>query len=112
MNEQTASHMKEITCKELQRMREQGASHQLIDVREAYEAEACSIGGELIPLGELIDRRAEIRTDIPVILHCRSGNRAAAAIQALEARYGFTGLLNLKGGIAAWSAEVEQLECD
>lgn len=104
--------MKDITCADLKRMRENGTAHQLIDVREAYEAEACSIGGELIPLAELIDRRAEIRTDVPVILHCRSGNRAAAAIQALEARYGFHGLLNLKGGIAAWSNEVEHLNCD
>lgn len=112
MNERTATDMKEITCAELHRLREQGAVHQLIDVREPYEAESCSIGGELIPLGELIERRGEIRTDVPVILHCRSGNRAAAAILALEARYGFTGLMNLKGGIAAWSAEVEHLACD
>lgn len=104
--------MKEITCAELRRMREAGTPHQLIDVREAYEAEACTIGGTLIPLGELIERRAEIRTDVPVVLHCRSGNRAAAAIQALEARYGFHGLMNLKGGVAAWSAEVEELTCD
>lgn len=104
--------MKEITCAELKRLRESGAPHQLIDVREPYEAEACSIGGTLIPMGEIIERLGEIRRDVPVILHCRSGNRSAAVIQALESRYGFSGLLSLQGGIAAWSAEMERLNCD
>lgn len=104
--------MTEITCAELRRLRERGEPHQLIDVREPYEAEACSIGGTLIPMGEIVGRRAEIRRDVPVILHCKSGNRAAAVIAALEARYGFSGLRNLKGGIQAWSAEVEALTCD
>lgn len=104
--------MTEISCAELKRLRASGTAHQLIDVREPYEAEACSIGGTLIPLGEVIDRIAEIRRDVPVILHCRSGNRSAAVIQALESRYGFSGLMSLQGGILAWSAEVEPLNCD
>ena len=105
--------MKEITATELKKLRESGAPHQLIDVREAYEAETCSIGGALIPMGEVLERRNEIRRDVPVILHCKSGNRAAAVIQTLESRYGFSGLLNLKGGITAYAAEVEPaLSCD
>ncbi|MBL7957668.1 MAG: rhodanese-like domain-containing protein [Flavobacteriales bacterium] len=104
--------MTEITCAELRKLRESGAAHQVIDVREPYEAEACSIGGVLIPMGEVIDRISEIRRDVPVILHCKSGNRSAAVIQALESRYGFSGLMSLKGGILAWSAEVEPLNCD
>ena len=104
--------MTEISCAELKRMRESGTPHQLIDVREPYEAEACSIGGKLIPLGEVIDRIAEIRRDVPVIVHCKSGNRSAAVIQALESRYGFSGLMSLQGGILAWCTEVEPLNCD
>jgi sulfur-carrier protein adenylyltransferase/sulfurtransferase len=105
--------MKEITATELKKLRESGAPHQLIDVREDYEAEVCSIGGTLIPMGEVLERRNEIRRDVPVILHCKSGNRAAAVIQTLESRYGFSGLLNLKGGITAYAAEVEPtLSCD
>ena len=104
--------MTEITCADLRKLRESGAAHQVIDVREPYEAEACSIGGVLIPMGEVIDRISEIRRDVPVILHCKSGNRSAAVIQALESRYGFSGLMSLKGGILAWSAEVEPLNCD
>ena len=105
--------MKEITATELKRLRDSGAPHQLIDVREAYEAEACSIGGTLIPMGEIVERRNEIRRDVTVIVHCKSGNRAAAVIQALESRYGFSDLVNLAGGITAYAAEVEPaLRCD
>lgn len=105
--------MKQITAPELKRLRESGAPHQLIDVREPYEAEACNIGGTLIPMGEIVERIAEIRRDVPVILHCKSGNRATAVIQALESRYGFSDLINLTGGIAAYAAEVEPaLNCD
>lgn len=104
--------MTEISCAELKKLREAGTPHQLIDVREPYEHDACTIGGTLIPLGEVVDRLSEIRRDVPVIFHCKSGNRAAAIIQALESRYGFSGLINLKGGIQAWSAEVETLNCD
>lgn len=105
--------MKEITATELKHLRESGAPYQLIDVREAYEAEACTIGGTLIPMGEIVDRRNEIRRDVPVIIHCKSGNRGAAVVQALEGRYGFSDLMNLKGGITAYAAEVEPaLHCD
>ena len=105
--------MRTITATELKRMRDSGAPHQLIDVREPYEAEACTIGGTLIPMGEIVERINEVRRDVPVILHCKSGNRAAAVIQALESRYGFSDLINLQGGISAYAAEVEPaLHCD
>lgn len=105
--------MKEITATELKRLRESGAPYQLIDVREAYEAEACTIGGTLIPMGEIVERRNEILRDVPVIFHCKSGNRGAAVVHALEGRYGFSDLMNLKGGITAYAAEVEPaLHCD
>ena len=52
--------MIEIDCSELRRMGASGAPHQLIDVREPYEAEACSIGGTLIPMGEIIERLVDL----------------------------------------------------
>ena len=57
--------MKEITPQELKAMKEGNETFQLIDVREAYEAEICSIGGTLIPMGEVISRLAEVRKDVP-----------------------------------------------
>ncbi|MCB0765898.1 MAG: rhodanese-like domain-containing protein [Flavobacteriales bacterium] len=105
--------MKEITPTELQAWREQGTEHQLIDVREPYEAELCTIGGTLIPLGEIVERIGELRKDVPVVIHCRSGGRSAAVINALSSRYGFENLVNLSGGILAFGREVDHdIQCD
>ncbi len=105
--------MNEITAPELQRMREAGDHFQLIDVREPYEAEICSMGGDLIPMGEIIERQSELRKDIPVVIHCKSGARSSAVINALAARYGFTNLVNLKGGILAYANEVDNsINCE
>lgn len=105
--------MKEVTPQELKTMKEGNETFQLIDVREPYEAEVCSIGGTLIPMGEVVSRLAEIRKDVPVVIHCRSGSRSSAVIQALTARYGYTNLMNLKGGILGYGSEVDKtLRCE
>ena len=105
--------MKEITPSELKKWKESGKDFQLIDVREPYEAERCNIGGTLIPLGEVVSRLSEIRKDVPVVMHCRSGSRSSAVIQALSTRYGYDNLINLPGGILAYGAAVApELHCD
>jgi adenylyltransferase/sulfurtransferase len=38
---------------------------------------------------------------------CRSGKRSSNAIVELQTNFGYTNLLNLKGGILAWSAEID-----
>ncbi|MCZ2249811.1 MAG: rhodanese-like domain-containing protein [Bacteroidia bacterium] len=101
------SQIKEITVQELKAMRESKQEHQLIDVREESEAEVASINGTLIPMGEVPDRINEIRKDIPVIVHCRSGARSSSVIQYLQANHNFTNLFNLKGGILAWAGEID-----
>ncbi len=105
--------MEQVTPAQLKAMRDAGKEFQLIDVREPYEAEICSIGGTLIPIGEVVQRIEEIRRDIPVVVHCRSGSRSAAVINALEDRYGFTNLIDLRGGILAYGKEVDaSINCD
>ena len=99
--------MRSITPPDLKKMKDDGMPHQLIDVREPYEVEVCAIGGENIPLGEIVQRLGRIRKDVPVVVHCRSGARSAAVISALETRYGFTNLLNLTGGIVAYAHQVD-----
>lgn len=105
--------MKEVTPLELKQMITEGASFQLIDVREPYEAEICTIGGKLIPMGEVIERLEEVRKDVPVVVHCKSGARSSAVIQALSSRYGYTNLINLKGGITAFAAQADpSIRCE
>jgi rhodanese-related sulfurtransferase len=74
----------------------------LIDVREDYEHEDFNIGGLLIPLGDIIRNADKIPKDKTVIFYCRKGIRSLIAIQKLEARFGFTNLINLEGGVENW----------
>ena len=99
--------MKEKTVSELKQMRDDGVDFQLIDVREEHEFDMCNLEGDLIPLGNLLTDIEKIRKDVPVIVHCRSGSRSAAAINELEKRFGYENLYNLKGGILAWANEID-----
>ncbi|MEO0310889.1 MAG: hypothetical protein RIQ89_546 [Bacteroidota bacterium] len=99
--------MQSITVQELKKLLESKANFQLIDVREANEYEIANLQGELIPLGEIITRAEEIKKDVQVIIHCRSGARSAAAIKALETQLGYTNLFNLTGGILAYAQEID-----
>lgn len=101
------SQVKEITVQELKKMRDEGTPHQLIDVREEHEADLASIQGLLIPMGEVMDRVDEVKKDIPVIIHCRSGARSRAIVEALQNNFEFKNLYNLKGGILAWANEID-----
>lgn len=99
--------MKEKTVSELKAMQDASETFQLIDVREPHEFDICNLGAELIPLGEIVNESDKIKRDIPVIIHCRSGARSAAAINELEKRFGFENLYNLKGGILAYAKEID-----
>lgn len=99
--------MKEVTVQQLKQMMDAGEAYQLIDVREPYEVEICTIGAKQIPMGEVLSRVDEIKTDIPVVVHCRSGARSGNIIRMLEMQNGFTNLYNLKGGILAWADEID-----
>lgn len=96
-----------IRPKELKQRLESGESVQLIDVRGEDERAFSSIGGVLIPMTEVLGRLAEIPRDKPVVVYCRSGARSERVIHALQAQHGFTNLMNLEGGILAWSDEVD-----
>lgn len=99
--------MKSITAEQLKSWRENNTPHQLIDVRELYEVETCSIGGTHIPMAEVMERHGEIRKDIPVIIHCKSGRRSEAVVYELERRYGLNNVYTLVGGIMAWIEVVD-----
>ena len=99
--------MKEITVLELKKMQDDKQDYQLIDVREPHEYDIAQMGGELIPMGEILEQSDRISKEKPVIIHCRSGARSAAIVTALENQFGFTNLYNLKGGILAWANEID-----
>ena len=100
--------MQEITATELKAKIDAGEDFQLIDVRQPEEYAFAKIeGAKLIPLGEIVRRMDEIDPNRETIVQCKAGGRSATAIQALQ-RAGFQGeLKNLRGGITAWSNEVD-----
>lgn len=99
--------MKEITALELKKKFDNKENFQLIDVRELHEHELMNIGGELIPVGSVLNEKEKISRDKDVIIYCRSGARSGAAIRELEIQFGFTNLFNLKGGILAYAKEAD-----
>jgi len=99
--------IKEITVNELVKMKEEGEDFQLIDVREPHEYDIANLEGELIPLATIPNNIDKISKDKMVILHCRSGARSAQAVQYLQTNFDFDNLYNLKGGILAYSDEID-----
>jgi len=96
----------EITPRELKSRLDRGDDLFILDVREPHEFQICNLKGHLIPLGELPRRVHELDTSREIIAHCRSGKRSAEAVDFLR-KAGFRKILNLKGGILAWSDEVD-----
>jgi len=95
--------MQHISAKQLKEEMADGNNVFLLDVREVYEHEDFNIGGTLIPLGEIINEASKIPMDTPVVVYCHRGIRSQIAIQRLESKFGFTNLINLKGGLEKWN---------
>jgi len=100
--------MQEITATELKQRLDKGDDIQIIDVREDNEVAIGRIPNSIhIRLPEVLNRMDEIDPSRETVMHCKMGGRSARAIEVLE-RSGFKGkLMNLKGGIIAWSNEVD-----
>ncbi|MGA8530439.1 MAG: rhodanese-like domain-containing protein [Acidobacteriaceae bacterium] len=76
----------------------------LIDVRAPREWSARHIqGSRNLPLSRLRDQLGEIPRDRPVVVHCAGGYRSSIAASLLQ-QNGFTGVLEMTGGLAAWDA--------
>lgn len=96
----------EITPKQLKQRLDRGDDLYILDVREPHEYQICNLNGHLIPLGDLPKRVSELDSSREIVAHCRSGKRSADAIEFLT-KAGFRKIWNLKGGILAWSDEVD-----
>ncbi len=102
----------EISVKDLKELMDHGAdAFVLIDVRNVNEYEIASIpGAVLVPLPDIeqgsgIEKVKELAKDHRLIAHCKMGGRSAKALKILQ-EAGIEGT-NVKGGITAWSQEVD-----
>jgi adenylyltransferase/sulfurtransferase len=101
-----ADEVPEITVQELEGRLRNGSRVSVLDVREPHEYEVANIGARLIPLAELPERLVELDRDEPLAVHCKSGSRSARAVKLLK-EAGFQNVYNVRGGIDAWSEEID-----
>ncbi|GHD67683.1 rhodanese-like domain-containing protein [Jeongeupia chitinilytica] len=79
----------------------------LLDVREGWEVGICSLAGIThMPMGEIPSRQLELDPDAPTVVICHHGMRSYQVAGFLE-RNGFSQLINLDGGMAAWADDVD-----
>jgi len=97
----------EIGPRELSERLESGERPMLLDVREPHEHRIARIeGAVLIPLRMLPGRLAELDRDREIVVLCHRGARSLNALEILRLA-GFARVVSLKGGIEAWSKEVD-----
>jgi len=92
---------------ELKSMLETEKGMTIVDIREPYEVEVCSIGGLHIPMGEVCNRINELKAYDRVVIMCKSGKRAEALANLLIEDYGLQNVSVLRGGIQAWIDDVD-----
>jgi adenylyltransferase/sulfurtransferase len=97
----------EISVIELAAIRGAADAHVLLDVREAWELAVARLDPCLaVPMGEVPQRTAEVPRDLPVYVLCHGGVRSGHVVEFLRGQ-GYANVRNVRGGIAAWSAEVD-----
>ncbi|MDH3197160.1 MAG: molybdopterin-synthase adenylyltransferase MoeB [Candidatus Krumholzibacteria bacterium] len=95
-----------ITVTELKRWLDAGDEVFVLDVREPHERDICHIGGALIPMRQIPARASELDSARDIVVYCRTGARSGQVVEFLR-RAGFSRVWNLRGGIHAWSDEVD-----
>ncbi len=79
----------------------------LLDVREPQECVTCHIDGSTpMPMNSIPARYMDMDRNIETVVICHHGHRSMQVAMFLE-RQGFTNVINLTGGIAAWAHQVE-----
>jgi rhodanese-related sulfurtransferase len=86
---------------------ERGSNVVLLDVREQVELEIAAVADVLhIPMREIPARLVELDRGVPLVVMCHSGGRSRRVAEFLLGN-GFSRVFNLRGGIDAWSTEID-----
>jgi rhodanese-related sulfurtransferase len=79
----------------------------LIDIREPYELDVCSIGCRNIPMAKIEEHLQELKLVEKIVLLCRSGRRAESVANWLESDFNFSDIIVMEGGITQWKEQVD-----
>jgi rhodanese-related sulfurtransferase len=98
----------EMSPREFLERRAAGVPMTLLDVREDWEVRLSPAPSEYlhIPMDEIPQRLDALERSAEVVVLCRVGGRSMQVAQFLE-RSGFERVVNLQGGILAWSRDVD-----
>jgi molybdopterin/thiamine biosynthesis adenylyltransferase/rhodanese-related sulfurtransferase len=98
----------EVTVQEMKRaLDDPKLGIKILDVREADEYEIARVQGvPLFPLSTIGQRFTELDPNQQYYLHCKAGVRSMKALHFLREQ-GFKYLKSVKGGISAWSDEID-----
>ncbi|MDA0312050.1 MAG: rhodanese-like domain-containing protein [Gemmatimonadetes bacterium] len=99
----------EISPTELKARLDAGDVPLLVDVREPFEQSIADLpehGQVRIPTGDFMQRMGEVDAAREIVVYCRSGQRSEWAASLLKQK-GATRVLNLRGGVLGWRAEVD-----
>jgi len=107
--EKSAMHPDEVTVQDMKRaLDEPKLGIKVIDVREKDEHEIAHVEGvPLLPMSEFAERFGELDANQQYYIHCHSGGRSLRAVQFLK-QQGFKNPKSVRGGITAWSDEIDQ----
>jgi monothiol glutaredoxin len=78
----------------------------LIDVRTPGEWQTARIEGAELLNSDLMDELSALPKNTPLIFMCHHGHRSQRVAEQMNAE-GFTEVYNLRGGIDAWSTEID-----
>ncbi len=101
--------MHHVTATELKDRLEQNQTPPplLLDVREPWEFKYCQIeGSRSIPMREIPQAAQELDPEQEIVVICHHGVRSMQVAYFLE-HAGFSKIINLTGGVAAWAQEVD-----
>lgn len=100
--------MREMQAREVKALLDQRESELLLlDVREPWEYDTCHIAGsQLVPMREIPAVAGELDPEREIVVICHHGIRSRQVCYYL-AQQGFTRLINLAGGVAAWADQVD-----
>lgn len=90
-----------------ERLEQNGEQPLLLDVREPWEFNLCAIqNSQLIPMGDIATRIESLDPGKETVVICHHGVRSRSVALFME-RHGFNNVINLNGGVEAWSREVD-----
>ena len=101
--------MREFSASELQAYLDNNNDQPvLLDVREPWEFDKARIkGSQLIPMRSVPQQLGELDREAEIVVICHHGIRSRMVGRFLESQ-GFSNVINLNGGVAAWAADVDR----